>query len=108
MNPLAIILGALGSASGAAGDQWTEDMDYKRKLDYATKIAEVKNSDQQEMLRRRALVAQGINPDTLEPIPGYFEGYQQRKELDQKYRGKVGGGKGKGKGGDLDIDSIFK
>ena len=107
MNPLALFLGALGSAFNVVGDRWSEQAKLK---DRASILAELQTAEdarkrplEETDYKRRLLLSKGIDPDSLKPMPEFFQGITEATLARKGARGPSGvdrrdGKPGKGKG----------
>lgn len=92
---LAALMSMLGNISQAFGSQYAERQSLKDKLKIYQEMAAQEAPGKEAQMQRELIMRMGLNPDTLEPIPGFFEALEKRKVIEQRYRGKKGDGKPK-------------
>ena len=95
---LAALMSMLGNIGGAIGNQYAERQSLKDKLKIYQEMDAQAAPGKEAAMQRELIMRMGLHPDTLEPIPGFFEALERRKAIEQDYRGKKGGGGAAGDG----------
>lgn len=83
-NPgLAIFLSALGDAAEGFGQRIEKKNDFVQQAKMKQVIEELFRPREEAQMKRQLLLRQGFDPDTLEPIPGFFEAIKKRRSIPQ-------------------------
>lgn len=93
--PLAALMGAFGNISNVVGKHYGDQAALKQKLKLYSEMDAANRPGEEAQKQRMMIMGMGLDPDTLEPIPGYFEALEQRKQIEAKYRKGKGDGKKK-------------
>lgn len=86
---LGLMLSTIGDTLISQGKQTAATDQMKKQLMAKSALSSILRPAQEELLKRKLLIAQGFDPDTMQPIPGAEAAFKFR----QRFKGKASSGK---------------
>lgn len=89
---LALFLASLGDTLQGIGKNVGErsiekqraEEDFRRRLEFQKQSATISRPQDEEDYKRKLMISMGIDPDTREPIPGFYEAKQKLRSISRR------------------------
>lgn len=98
---LAVFLASLGDAFESVGDRNQSQQDMQQQIQIKQGLEQMNRPREEEEYKRKLLMGLGIDPDSKQPIPGFYEAKQKLRSIVKSGRG------GRGRGSSSSSDDLF-